>query len=182
MAKNPTKKSIRGSQEGVQAPNYARAKTPAKKLRRGSGEHEQAPSYAEACNTAAKGVKDHGKAPNTTANYEGHVRRGREFLVAFVEEQHEAESQWKNAEDSSTHLSTEDEDAMPPDATKHPQFHVAFSGPPIECTPFALALFLAYKCFTENHGKSTASAIHAGFKRHYDQMYVQLIFLLSFMG
>ena len=151
MAKKSAKKSIRNSREQAS---------------------RQAPSYAEACNTAAKGARDHGKAPGTTKNYDGHVRRGRDFLAAFVEEQCKVESQWVNGEDSSTHLSTEDEDEMPPDATRHPQFHEAFSGPPIECTPYALALFLAHKCFTENCGKSTASAIHAGFKRHYDKMYV----------
>lgn len=173
MAKKSAKKSIRASRENGQAPTYAQAKSPAKNCKRGSREHRQAPSYAEACNTAAKGIKDHGKAPRTTENYDGHVRRGREFLAAFVEEQCEAELQWMNGEDSSTHLSTDGEDEMPSDSTKHPQFHVAFSGPPIECTPYALALFLAHKCFTENRGKSTASAIHAGFKRHYDQMCVQ---------
>ena len=148
-------------------------KKPSKTSIQGSREHGKAPSYAEACNTAAKGMKDHGKAPRTTKNYDGHVRRGTDFLAAFVKEQVEVESQWKNGEDSSRLLSTEGEDEMPNEATKHPQFHAAFSGPPIECTPYALALFLAHKCFTEDRGKSTAVAIHAGFKRHYDQMYVQ---------
>jgi hypothetical protein len=130
MAKKSAKKSIRDSREHGQAPTYAQAKTPLKKSTKGSQEQAggQAPSYAEACNTAAKGIKEHGKAPRTTKNYDGHVRRGREFLAAFVEEQCEAESQWMNGEDSSTHLSTEDEDKMPSDVTKHPQFHVAFSG------------------------------------------------------
>ena len=130
-------------------------------------------SYAEACSIAAKGMKDHGKALKTTKNYDGHVWHGRDFLAAFIEEQCEVESQWTNGEDSSKHLSAEGEDEMPSKATKHPQFHATFSGPPIECTPYALALFLAHKCFAEDCGKSTAAAIHAGFKRHYDQMYVQ---------
>ena len=173
MVKKSAKKSIRDSREHGQAPTYAQTKSPAKNSTRGSREHRQAPSYAQACNTAAKGMKDHGKAPRTTESYDGHVRCGRDFLAAFVEEQCEVESQWMNGEDSSTHLSTEGEDEMSSNATKHPQFHEAFSGPPIECTPYALALFLAHKCFTENRGKSTAAAIHAGFKRYYDQMYVQ---------
>ena len=173
MAKKSAKKSIRGSREHAQAQPYSQAKSPAENSTKGSQEHRQAPTYAEACSTAAKGMKDHGKAPKTTENYDGHVRRGRAFLAAFIDDQCTVESEWVNGENSSTHLSTEGEDEMPCDATKHPQFHKAFSGPPIECTPYALSLFLAHKCFTENRGKSTAIAIHAGFKRHYDQMYVQ---------
>ena len=165
MAKTSAKKSIRGSRDHIQAPSYTKAKTPTKKL-------TQTPkdplSYTKACNTAARGMKAHGKAKRTTENYDGHVQCGREFLAAFVKDQSKAESQWTNGEDSSTNLSAENEDQIP---SKHPQFHVAFDGPPIECTPLALALFLAHKCFTENRGKSTAVAIHAGFKLHYDLMY-----------
>jgi hypothetical protein len=70
MAKKSAKKSIRGSREQGQATSYAHAKN----SKKGSQEHGQAPSYAEACNTAVKGMKDHGKAPRTK-NYDGHVRR-----------------------------------------------------------------------------------------------------------
>ena len=66
MAKKSSKKSIQGSQEHVQDPIYAKAKSPVKTSTRSSWEHGKAPSYAEACNTAAKGMKDHGKAPRTT--------------------------------------------------------------------------------------------------------------------
>lgn len=64
---------IQGSQEHGQAPTYAQAKSPAKNSQGVSQEHRQAPCYAEACDTTAKGMKDHGKAPRTTGNYDGHV-------------------------------------------------------------------------------------------------------------
>ena len=51
-----------------------------------------------------------------------------------------------------------------------PNFYIAFTGPPIRCTPTTIVMFMAHKCFTEEHGKSTASAIHATFLDHYAQM------------
>jgi hypothetical protein len=106
------------------------------------------PSYESVQKTIKDSKKKHGKAKNTTDNYDGNVRRGKEFIAAFVME---------------TFEDTEDSDA-------DPNLHKAFAGPPIECTPTALAMFIAQKCFTEECGKSTASAINAAFLRYYDVM------------
>jgi hypothetical protein len=112
------------------------------------------PSYESVQKTIKDSKKKHGKAKNTTDNYDGNVRRGKEFIAAFVMETLEG---------------TEDSDADGEDSMD-PNLHQAFAGPPIECTPTALAMFIAQKCFTEECGKSTASAIHAAFLRYYDIM------------
>lgn len=112
------------------------------------------PSYESVQKTIKESKKKHGKAKNTTDNYDGNVRRGKEFIAAYVKE---------------TLEETEDRDADEEDSMD-PNLHRAFAGPPIECTPTALAMFIAQKCFTEECGKSTASAIHAAFLRYYDTM------------
>ena len=105
-----------------------------------------------------KTIKDskrkHGKLKNTTDNYNGNVCRGKEFIAAFVKDSLEK---------------TEGSD-VDGDNSMDPNLHQAFAGPPIECTPTALAMFIAQKCFTKECGKSTASAIHAAFLRYYDIM------------
>jgi hypothetical protein len=109
------------------------------------------PSYESVQKTIKESKKKHGKSKNTTDNYDGNVRRGKEFIAAFVKETLEG---------------TEDSDADSMD----PNLHRAFASPPIECTPTALAMFIAQKCFTEECGSSTASAIHAAFLRYYNTM------------
>ena len=111
-------------------------------------------SYESVQKTIKESKKKHGKAKNTTDNYDGNVRRGKEFIAAFVKE---------------TLEETEGSDADGEDYMD-PNLHQAFAGPPIECTPTALTMFIAQKCFTEDCGKSTASAIHAGFLRYYNVM------------
>lgn len=112
------------------------------------------PSYQSVQKTIKDSKKKHGKAKKTTDNYDGNVRRGKEFIAAFVKETLEG---------------TEDGDVDGEDSMD-PNLHQAFAGPPIECTPTALAMFIAQKCFTEACGQSTASAIHAAFLRYYDTM------------
>jgi hypothetical protein len=113
------------------------------------------PSYESVQKTVKESKKKHGKSKNTTDNYDGNVRRGREFIATFVKETLEGTGRESDANG---------EDSM------DPNLHQAFAGPPIECTPTALAMFIAQKCFTEECGKSTASAIHAAFLRYYDIM------------
>jgi hypothetical protein len=123
------------------------------------------PSYKSVQKTVKDSKKKHGKSKNTTDNYDGNVRRGKEFIAAYVAEVPEGARKMHNAEDDLD--STADADS---EVSIHPNLHQAFSGPPIECTPTALAMFIAQKCFTEECGKSTASAIHAAFLRYYDIM------------
>ena len=113
------------------------------------------PSYKSVQKTVKDSKKKHGKSKNTTDNYDGNVRRGKEFIAAFVTETFEG---------------TEEIDGDGCSESMDPNLHQAFAGPPIECTPTALAMFIAQKCFTEECGKSTASAIHAAFLRYYDIM------------
>ena len=114
------------------------------------------PSYKSLQKTVKDSQKN-GKSKNTTDNYDGNVRRGKEFIAAFVK-------------DSEMLEGTEDGEEINGERSMDPNLHQAFAGPPIECTPSALAMFIAQKCFTEECGKSTASAIHAAFLRYYDIM------------
>ena len=110
------------------------------------------PSYEYVQKTVRDSKKKHGKSKNTTDNYDGNMRRGQEFIAVFVKEALEGTKE-ANGEGS-----------------MDPNLHQAFTGPPIECTPTALAMFIAQICFTEECGKSTASAIHAAFLCYYDIM------------
>jgi hypothetical protein len=130
-------------------------------------------NYQSAFKVAAEGKQKHGKSEWTWNNYSGHIRRGIDFLANFAKEEQEAEENWQNAEDGSNLLSADNENEIPTDieAKMDPNFHVAFTGPPIRCTPTAIVMFLAHKCFTEERGKSTASAVHSAFLDHYAQMW-----------
>ena len=128
--------------------------------------------YQSAFKVAAEGKQKHGKAERTRNNYGGHIRRGIDFLAKFAKEEEEAEENWKNTEDGSNPLSADNENEIPTDveAQMDPNFHVAFTGPPVRCTSTAISIFLAHKCFTEEHGKSTAKAVHSAFLDHYAQL------------
>ncbi|KAF8801213.1 hypothetical protein BYT27DRAFT_7226962 [Phlegmacium glaucopus] len=117
-------------------------------------------SYLSVKKTAANGKKTHGKAQNTTINYDGHIRRGKEFLAAYSRD--DQLSEVRGESDSAANTDS--------DTPMDPEFPYAFTGPPAKCTPFALSTFLAYKCFTENVGVSTASQVHAAFLHYYDNM------------
>jgi len=104
---------------------------------------------------------------NTTEKYDGYVARGKEWLASFSEEQ-EAESKWKSA--SLQGLSSEGEDEIAENKMEDPEFSHAFDGPPGKCTPQAIAMFLAWKCFSQDNGQSTADGIHAAFLAEYNEM------------
>lgn len=125
--------------------------------------------YASLVQTSTVKKKEHGRSGNTTENYEGHIRRGKEFLSRFSKEEFEAEANWQAEEGEK--LSGEEEDlGNDGKSALHPQFYKAFNGNPIECTPLAISMFMTHKCFTEGWGKSTADALRAAFKRHYEQL------------
>jgi len=114
-------------------------------------------TYSSLKSIANEGKKKHGKSQNTNGSYDGYIRRGKKFLAQFV------------AEDGCGVLCGEDENEEPKDNEKSmdPNFHRAFTGSPIECTPSAIAMFMAHKCFTEQKGKATAASIHAAFLRYF---------------
>lgn len=129
--------------------------------------------YARLQKASVEKKKQYGKSENTNNNYGGQVKRGQEFVARFSVEQAEAEKRWQ--EDGDELLSgDDDEDEIREDgpAQLDPNFHKAFDGPPIECTPLAISMFMTHKCFTENRKASTAISIHAAFTRYYNQMYV----------
>ena len=127
-------------------------------------------NYQSTFKVAVEGKEKHGKSKQTWNNYNGHICHGIEFLAKFAREEHEAEEIWQK--DGSNHLSAENENEISTDAEAQmdPNFHLAFTGPPIRCTPTAIVIFMAHKCFMEECGKSTASAMHAAFLDHYAQM------------
>src|SRR5277367_4813025 len=121
-------------------------------------------TYAALQNTAIQGKRQHGKSRKTTAAYsDGYIHCGREFLVQFAD---------CSRNDFDVPLSGEDEDGIigPSEIKMDPEFHRAFEGWPIKCTPRAISLFMAHKCFTEGLGKTTAESIHAAFLHHYSTM------------
>uniref|UniRef100_A0A8H7XPI1 Tyr recombinase domain-containing protein n=1 Tax=Psilocybe cubensis TaxID=181762 RepID=A0A8H7XPI1_PSICU len=138
------------------------------------------PTYLHARKAAEKGVKKHKKAETTAENYRGHICRGREFFEKFVLEESEAEELWNRRPDSEANIAVAGENQLQLSGSDsdrfwmHPKFREAFTGPPIECTLLAISMFMAFKCHTLNREKSTASAIHAAFIQHYDQLYVKL--------
>ena len=142
-------------------------------------------TYASIQKTAMNAKKKHGKAESTTNSYDGHVCRGMEWLAMFAqEEQEHVEERWQAEEGEKLSIDEDDdkddediteigqakEEGEESDVTMDPKFPTAFTGPPVKCTPVAIAMFMAYKCFTEDLGVSTANAIHAAFIRHYDTM------------
>ena len=149
-------------------------------------------TYASIQKTATNAKKKHGKAESTTNGYDGHVRRGIEWLATFAqEEQERVEERWQAEEGEKLSVDEEDEDdediteigqakeeGEESDVTMDPEFPTTFTGPPVKCTPVTIAMFMAYKCFTEDLGISTANAIHAAFIWHYDTMQV-LYYLLA---
>lgn len=139
------------------APTSSSAKTPSKKG--GKKSNQPLPDYSSVKKTAADGKKTHGKAQNTTANYNGHICRGQEFLAAYQNEQ------MIRARGESDSAKNTDSDVL-----MDSEFPHAFSGPPVKCMPFALSTFLGHKCFTENVGASTASQVHTAFLHYYDNM------------
>jgi hypothetical protein len=105
---------------------------------------------------------------NTTGKYDGYIARAKEWLAAFSKEEHEAESKWKAAPGQG--LSAEGEEEFEGSEMEDPEFCHAFEGPPVQGTPQAIAMFLAWKCFSQDNGQGTADGIHAAFLAEYNAM------------
>ena len=125
---------------------------------------------------SAEKKKQFGRAENTNNSYGGQVKRGQEFVARFAMEQAEAEKRWEENGEEAVSGDNDDGDDDEGDSCNNapamldPDFHKAFDGAPIECTPLAISMFMTHKCFTENRKASTPIAIHAAFLRHYNQM------------
>jgi len=113
--------------------------------------------------------KQFGRSENTNNSYGGQVKQGQEFVARFSMEQAEAEKLWQeNREDAMSGDDDEGDSCNIAPAALDPDFHKAFDGTPIQCTPLAISMFMTYKCFTENRKASTAVAIHAAFTSGYN--------------
>lgn len=51
-----------------------------------------------------------------------------------------------------------------------PDFRNALAGRPTKATPSVIGMFITFKCFEEEKGKSTAEGIHAAVLQMYDNM------------
>jgi hypothetical protein len=165
-AKRASKARSKKSTNGIQKSRRTNAKAKSR----------TAPNVTSLAQLADEQAALHRKAANTTENYNGHIRRGREFLASFVSEEQNAERTWQAGEGPRMSGDGEDEGMQGQNGSslgqENPDFVNAFTGNPTKCTPMAIKLFLARKCFEEEHGESTAVAIHAAFKDFYKQMSV----------
>jgi hypothetical protein len=123
--------------------------------------------------TIKEQTSNHGTSKKTAQNYEGHIRRGREFLKRFVADEELAQKLFRSGEGSS-HTGEGEQEAFcgNENVSMDPEFIDAFSGLPKKCTPTAISMFIGYKCFHEKLSGTTASSIHAAFVWHYDYLYV----------
>lgn len=159
--KTKPKKSTTPSSKKDSAPRVPKKK-PAKKPARSRDELKE---------LGAKGVKDYGKAANTGISYDGHVRRTRamlEEIVAVEKAAKETQDTKRQERGSDSDEDGDDEDDEEPRIVIDPDFEVCLDGPPNARTPEAISLFMTYKCFDEGKKGSTATSIHAAWKRFYD--------------
>ncbi|KAF9060435.1 hypothetical protein BDP27DRAFT_1430099 [Rhodocollybia butyracea] len=96
-------------------------------------------TFSALCKETAKNAKGI-RSGNTNTAYDGIIKRMRNWLKDFIKGQNQAQTRGEE---------------------------VDLDGTPVKCTPEALAMFMSWKCFDEEKGKSTAEQIHAGWKHHY---------------
>ncbi|TEB23418.1 hypothetical protein FA13DRAFT_1757041 [Coprinellus micaceus] len=128
-------------------------------------------NYADAVESMKANTKAHHKGKNTIKSYEGHIKRGREFLKKFAAEERAAQKAFTEANgQNNTNEGEEEALGGEQNISADPNFVFAFDGPPKPCTPTALALFINWKCFEEDLTGGTAYSIYSAFKWHYDTM------------
>ncbi|KAI6000117.1 hypothetical protein F5J12DRAFT_702197, partial [Pisolithus orientalis] len=97
----------------------------------------------------------HLKAERTRTAYAAHVCRGQEWLSSFAASRMESQP-----EDASPALTP----MVPDNPYSNPEFRTTFESTPNSCSDKALALYMTWKGFHENLGKSTVESIRAAFK------------------
>lgn len=149
---------------------------PAKKKVKASGKNSKtadrpASSLQQLKSLTAEKTDQHIKSGKTRGAYNGYITRAKTWLGAFFLEEGEAERRWK--EGSGKGLSGDGEgDINNVTLLEDEEFRDAFNGVPSKSTPQAISMFLTFKCFEENKGRSTAEGIHAAFIAEYDKMSV----------
>lgn len=96
------------------------------------------------------------RSPNTTENYDGHVRRGREWLDRLVDQTR-----------LNPNLVVEDVYESPIDLDV---FSQAFDRPPNQYSALALHFLLIEKCVRQGLSTSTCDSIYSAFKDRWAMM------------
>ncbi|KZP03242.1 hypothetical protein FIBSPDRAFT_1019175 [Athelia psychrophila] len=128
-----------------------------------------ASSLQQLKNLTAEKMDQHIKSGKTRNAYNRYITRAKSWLGVFFLEEGEAERKWK--EGSGKGLSGDGEgDIDNTTLLEDEEFRDAFDGVPSKSTPQAISMFLTFKCFEENKGRSTAEGIHAAFITEYDKI------------
>ncbi|KAF5333936.1 hypothetical protein D9758_018155 [Tetrapyrgos nigripes] len=144
-----------------------------KKTEKTADPKKEQKSHKEHSKEIRDDIKKHGKADQTNKAYDGQVERAREYVKQYAEEQANLEAQWKEKEKEHRQAIGEDIEDLPRelfDSELPPEFASCLTGPPVECTPAGIVVFMHWKCFEQNKGGSTAEQINAAFLRYYDLM------------
>lgn len=115
-------------------------------------------SFRKAKEDAGKHIRENIRSDNTNNNYRSTIERTRKWVREFVASQ----GQSKGRED--------DDDESHEDVEMDPEFPTCLDNKPRKCTPEAITMFMAWKCFDEQKGKATAVQIHAAWKHHYKHL------------
>jgi hypothetical protein len=110
------------------------------------------PTVQELQNIKKTNHDEHGKPKATKSNYEGYIKRGKEFLALLVEGRRAQGDSSMDGLDTNVLEKAFDDNQ------------------PNEYSATALELYLTEKCFNEGHGKSTANGIHSAWADHWDNM------------
>ncbi|KAF6742085.1 hypothetical protein DFP72DRAFT_831578 [Ephemerocybe angulata] len=159
----------------------AKLPPPASKV---AGQRRKQKVYRHLEDAATAATRAHGKAATTIANYEGHLRRMRAFLLTYKQDEASQEASRKSkageAESGPEHEIDASADDDPADAsaptTMDPDFPWALDGPPKACTPLAIALYMYHRCGAQEEkeekiaGIATADQIHAAVAWLYDEL------------
>jgi hypothetical protein len=97
--------------------------------------------------------KEYGKSERTRTSYARYVQQGKVFLDEHASDEHAAGGGGDTANRVELELWKE-----------------AFDNPPNKCSADALKLFLTWKCFENENGRSTAEVIQAAFADFWDNM------------
>ena len=120
--------------------------------------------FAAEHQAAKLNITNYAKSQETNKAYEGYIKRGCEWLATFASGVADKDSAMPNS--TIPKNSVDDNEVL----TTHPDFLQAFNGRPNKYTPIAIHMFMAFKSFEMDKGKSTAESIHAAFKCHYKIM------------
>lgn len=129
-----------------------------------TGRHQET-TLPYLCKIKEAGKLAHKHAKKTRNSYNGYVARGIKWLEGhFAPDLTEAPGTVTMESRGAGGLgSTSDE------PYEDPEFKHAFNHIPNRCSDKALALFISWKCFHQNCGKSTSDGIYSAFKKYWEE-------------